>query len=96
MDKFFPTDQNDRDALFQRLEAIEAVIARHEALFAKEGHSINDSPETTDGAIHFSGQFENASGSISYSWSRPHIISSKKPGIRHSPDSQHWPTLNGV
>lgn len=71
MDKSFPTDQNDRDALFQRLEAIEAVIARHEALFAKEGHSINDSPETTDGAIHFSGQFENASGSISYSWSRP-------------------------
>lgn len=71
MDNIFLADQNDRDALLQRLEALESAVARHESLFTKESPSNNESPEATNGAVHFSGQFENASGSISYSWTRP-------------------------
>ena len=66
---------NYYEILLPRLEALETAVARHESLFAKANQPCNEPPEeysaTTNGTIHFSGQVEDESGSISYSWTRP-------------------------
>lgn len=70
-------DSNGDQELSQRVERLERIVARHEALIPNQEESGKGffDPYVTPGkigtgAINFSGQFQAVDGSISFSWTK--------------------------
>lgn len=71
------TNQNNNEELFQRIEKLESIVARHEKLISNQEKSEDNyfDPYITPGkighgTINFAGQIQGRDGSVSFSWSK--------------------------